>query len=284
MTKGEHEIEALGKTKVIIKGSAVIEVGEPLIEECPLARKFAQPVERFQPDAIKANIEERIRNYGMFTKERQVVSDEDFVGFGASELLSSAMVAGLVDCAVIACDGAGTVIATTPQLIQGIGGRMSGLVSTTPIPEVIKRIERAGGRVLDKTNARLDQPSGVSMARALGFRKVAVTVAIAKDCESIRAECPNAIIVGVHLTGITKSEAEIFANNADLISACASRWVREVAGPKALLQAGSAIPVFAMTPSAKKIVAEKIVATKQRLLIKGGKLPYSEGKDPKPLV
>lgn len=284
MNKGEHEIEALGKAKVVIKGSTVVEVGEPLIEECPLAKKFAQPIDRIEPEAIKANIEGRIRNYGMFTKDRQVVSDDDFVGFGASELLSSGLVAGVIDCAVIACDGAGTVVAASPQLIQGIGGRMSGLVSTTPIPEVIEKIERAGGRVLDKKNAKLDQRAGVAMALALGYKRVAVTVALAEDCKSIRVECPSAIIFGVHLTGIVRSEAEVFANKADLISGCASKWVREIAGPKALLQAGSAIPVFAMTPSAKRIIAEKIVATKQRLLIKGEKLPYCEGKDPKPLV
>jgi len=284
MPKERHIMEALGRARIVIEDSKVTDVGTPAIEECPLAKKFAQPVERLSPDQIKMNVEGRIRSYGMFTKDRKVISDDDFVVFGASELMSAGIAAGVINCAVIACDGAGTVLAPTPLLVQGIGGRMSGLVSTTPIAEVIARIERAGGHVLEKNTARLDQHGGVALAYRLGYTKVAVTVAMASDCASIRAAFPGALIFAVHLTGISKSDAKTFAENSDLISGCASRWVREVAGPRALLQGGSAIPVFAMTPLGKRLVAEKIVSTKQRLLIKGEKLPYCEGKGPKPLV
>jgi len=284
MPKERHVVEALGKARVVIEDSKVIDVGAPVLEECPLARKFAQPVTRLTPDQIKANIEWRIRSYGMFTKDRQVTSDDDFVVFGASELIGSGISAGIIDCAVIACDGAGTVIAHTPQLVQGIGGRMSGLVSTSPITDVVSRIELAGGHVLDRQTARLDQHAGVALAYKLGYKKVAVTVALSSDCASIRAAFPGALIFAVHLTGTSKSDAEVFADCADLISGCASRWVREVAGPRAHLQGGSAIPVFAMTPLGKRLMVEKIVMTKQRLLIKGERLPYCEGKDPRPLV
>ncbi len=284
MQKEQHVMEALGKTRVVIEGSKVIDVGKPVIEECPLAKKFAQPVTRLAPDQIKANVEWRIKSYGMFTKDRQVTSDDDFVVFGASELIASGISAGVIDCAVIACDGAGTVLAPTPQLVQGIGGRMSGLVSTAPVPEVISRIEQAGGHVLDKQTARLDQPGGAARAFALGYKRIAVTVAHACDCASIRAAFPGALIFAVHLTGISKSDAEVFADNADMISACASRWVRDVAGPRALLQCGSAIPVFAMTSLGKRLIAEKIVSTKQRMLIKNERLPFCGGNDPKPLV
>ncbi|HVP25218.1 MAG TPA: DUF2099 family protein, partial [Methanomicrobiales archaeon] len=143
--KDEHIVEAIGRTRVVIRDGVVVEVGTPCITDCPLARRFAVPVTDFSPEAIRANIENRISSFGMCTARREVTDNRIFVGFGASELLSSALRAGLIDAAVLACDGAGTVIATTAPLIQGIGGRMSGLVSTSPIHEVIQRIKSAGG-------------------------------------------------------------------------------------------------------------------------------------------
>jgi hypothetical protein len=41
---------------------------------------------------------------------------------------------------VTACEGAGTVILKNPTLVQGMGGRMSGLVETEPIGGIIKGI------------------------------------------------------------------------------------------------------------------------------------------------
>ena len=35
------------------------------------------------------------------------------------------------------CDGCGTVTVEDPELVQGIGGRISGIISTSPINEVI---------------------------------------------------------------------------------------------------------------------------------------------------
>ena len=68
----------------------------------------------------------------MCTPGREVMDTREFVGFGASELLSFGLHKGLLDAVVLACDGAGTVVVTKPAMVQGIGGRMSGLVSTTP--------------------------------------------------------------------------------------------------------------------------------------------------------
>ncbi|HXW99163.1 MAG TPA: DUF2099 family protein, partial [Methanomicrobiales archaeon] len=124
-TGDEHIIEAIGRTRIVVRDGKVVEVGEPCITECPLARRFAVPVADFSPDAIRANLENRIASFGMCTAARDVMDNRDFVGFGASELLSAGLRAGLIDAAVLACDGAGTVIAPKPALIQGIGGRMS---------------------------------------------------------------------------------------------------------------------------------------------------------------
>ncbi len=62
----------------------------------------------------------------MFTDRCQLML-EDFVGFGASEVMVTGLNRGLLDTTVTACEGAGTVISKNPTLVQGIGGRMSGL-------------------------------------------------------------------------------------------------------------------------------------------------------------
>ncbi|NLA38197.1 MAG: DUF2099 family protein [Methanomicrobiales archaeon] len=279
----EHIIEAAGRCRVVVRGGRVVEVGMPEIDDCPLARRFACPVREMTPDAIRENIEARIRSFGMCMPEREVLGGSDFVIFGASELLSGAIRQGLLDAAVIVSDGAGTLVATNPALIQGIGGRMSGLLKTSPIPEVIARIEENGGRVLDPETAAIDQVAGVALAETLGHRRIAVTTADAAEAAAIRDRFPDALIVGVHLTGISQENAILMAGTADLVTACASRHIREEAGKAALLQAGKSIPVFAMTRAGKAVILAKIEETDRPLIIHGASLPVEGSQSPSPL-
>ncbi|MDO9324507.1 MAG: DUF2099 family protein [Methanoregula sp.] len=283
-TKDEHIIEAIGKCRVVVRNGKVVEVGKPIINDCPLAKRFAFPVPEITPEAVKANIENRIRAFGMCTPAREVLDSRPFVGFGASELISFGIQAGMLDAAVIACDGAGTVVATLPEMVQGIGGRMSGLVSTSPHQPVIERIEQNGGYVLDPINARMDQQSGVALAHLKGFRRIAVTVALPSDAEAIRAAYPDSLIVAVHVSGLSRVEAARLVGAADLVTACASKPIREIAGPLALVQAGIAIPVFAMTERGKTLIIEKIRTSHDPVLIKPTKLPVTGDREPSPLV
>lgn len=280
----KHIIEAAGKTKVVIKKGQVVSVGKSLISDCPLAKKFNLPVCTMDPEEIKKNIEERILSFGMCTKNRVILSDDDFVLFGASELLSSALKGGIIDCAVIACDGAGTVIAYNPSLIQGIGGKMSGLIKTYPYPEVIEKINENGGFAVFPDDASIDAYRGYMKAVEKGFFKIAVTVASGKEAKQIRETDSDAIIIGVHTTGADFWEAELLSENCDIISACASAHLRERAGKMALVQGGVSVPVYAMTEKGKEIILEKIKNTNSQILIKGEKLPVSYGKDPSPLI
>ena len=279
-----HVIEAIGKCRIVVRNGVVVEVGPPLIRECPLARRFARPVHPITPEAVRANIEHRIRSFGMCSADRQVLSSGEYVGFGASELISFGLSSGFFDAAVIACEGAGTVIAPAPDLVQGIGGRMSGLVRTTPIPGVIAAIELNGGIVPFQDTAALDQPAGVRVAFASGFSNPAVTVVLPGDAREIRKEFPSAFIIAVHTTGITPEEAAELAATCDIVTACASRSVRDEAGPRALLQAGSSIPVFAMTGRAKNLILDKIRAAEGQVLVTGARLPFSGDSAPDPLV
>lgn len=281
--RDEHIVEAAGRCRVVIQNGRVVDVGTPQIDDCPLARRFACPVDEMTPEAIRKNIEGRIRSFGMCTPQREVLAGPDFVIFGASELLSSAVRRGDLDAAVIASDGAGTLVATNPALIQGIGGRMSGLVKTSPIPAVIARIEENGGAVLDPATAAIDQTAGVALAATLGHRRIAVTTASAAEAAVIRERFSDAVIVAVHTTGMSREDAVLMVRAADLVTACASQHIRDVAAKTALLQAGRSIPVFAMTPAGKAIILGKVAETGQQVVVHGAHLPVSGRESPSPL-
>ena len=280
----EHIIEGIGKCRIIIRDEQVVEVGEPFIRECPLTKRFAYPIDRITTESVKKNIENRISSYGMFTSKREIFSEDSFVGFGASEMLGNALAKGVIDAAVIACDGVGTVVVTDPAMVQGIGGRMSGLVSTTPIPDVIKKIQDGGGIVPDPNHASMDPLLGVRAAHNAGFHRLAVTVASADAAELVRKADPDVVIVVVHTTGTTDGEAERLVRVADIITSCASKAIRAICGPKALLQAGSAIPVFAMTPKGKDIIIERMRVITNPLYVSHAKLPVQGENDPNPLI
>jgi len=284
LTKDEHVIEAIGKCRIIIRNGQVVEVGEPVLRDCPLARRFAYPIPDIQKDSIKANIEHRIKAFGMCTPGRDVMDTREFVGFGASELLSFGLQKGLLDAVVLVCDGAGTVVATKPAMVQGIGGRMSGLVSTTPYTVVMDRIEKNGGFVLDRDRASIDQLAGVALALTRGFRKIAVTVARPQTAEVIRRVHPKTLIFGVHVTGLSKPEAEMLVAASDLVTSCASRTIRDAVNKNALVQAGTAIPIFALTMAGKNLIMEKVRLSAEPVLVKSTKLPALADQQPEPLV
>jgi putative methanogenesis marker protein 8 len=280
----EHIIEAIGRSRIVIRNGRVVEVGEAQITDCPLAKRFAYPIPAITKDSIKMNIEHRIKAFGMCTENREVLDTREFVGFGASELLSFGLKVGIIDAAVLACDGAGTVIVTKPAMAQGIGGRMSGLVKTSPHKSVMDRIEKGGGFVLDRDHARIDQLAGVALAIAEGFRNIAVTVAIPDTAEIIRRIHPETLIFAVHVTGLSQDEAEKLVTASDLVTSCASKTIRETAGAGALLQAGISVPIFAMTQKGKLLILEKIRQSDEPVLVKPTRLPALGDKQPSPLI
>ncbi len=112
-------------------------------------------IQKITPEEVQKIIEFRISDFGIFTDKRRLEL-EDFVGFGATEVMMTGLRRRLFDTTVTACDGAGTVIASNPILVQGMGGRMSGLVETEPIEGIIKGITESGGIVLDSSTVKLD--------------------------------------------------------------------------------------------------------------------------------
>ena len=279
-----HIMELLGKTRVIIKDGKVIEVGQPEVEWCPIFAKV-RDIQKITPEEVKKNMEFRISDFGMFTDRRQL-DLEDFVGFGASEVMMTGLNRGLLDTTVTACEGAGTVISNNPSLVQGMGGRMSGLVETEPINGIVKGITERGGIVLDPSTAIIDPVAGVRKAAELGYKKIAVTVAsakIAKELRKLETELGlDLSIIGVHVTGFSEEEAHTLLENADITTSCASKKVRNLAKP--LAQVGTAVPLFALTQKGKRLVIERAKEVQSPILINTMPLPtLPEDKQPREL-
>lgn len=250
-----HVIEAMGRTRVVIEDGRVTEVGSPVIEYCPLFKKYRK-VDRLTPEAVRQNVEFRLKDFGMCTRRRELRM-RDFLTFGVSEIVAMAVSKGMLDCAVTVCDGAGTVVVTDPELIQGIGGRLSGMVETSPFPEVIDRIGRE--RVLGPRSGRIDQVRGAALAFDLGFRKPGVTVVSVADTAELRRRYGSSVgLFAVHTTGVSREQAEGLFDRCDIVTACASKWIREVAARRAVMQVGSKIPVYAATPFGMALLQERM--------------------------
>jgi len=269
-----HIMEIMGKTRVVVKDGKVIEVGEAELEWCPLIDKLSG-VQKITSEEVKKNVEFKIKEYGMFTAKRHLIGHDTFVAFGASEIMMSGLRSGFLDTTVTACDGAGTVISNNPELVQGIGGRMSGLVETEPIEDVINGIQKLGGIVLDTKTASIDPVGGVKKAAELGYKKVAVTTAdskTAKNLREIETELGlDLIVIAVHTTGVSKEEAQGLLENSDLVISCASKYIRELAKP--MVQVAAAIPLFALTKKGKELVIERERDIESPILITTTELP-----------
>ena len=281
-----HVMELLGKARVVVKDGRVVEVGEPEIDWCPLFAKL-RGVQNITREDVKKSIESRIRDVGMFTPGRKLLELDTYVAFGASEIMMSCLRRGFLDTTVTACDGAGTVIASNPALVQGIGGRMSGLIETEPIGGIIDGIQKLGGTVLDPSTAAIDPVRGARKAAELGYRKIAVTVAFAETAKELRkleTELGlDLIIIAVHVTGVSKEEAEGILENSDIVISCASRYIRELAKP--LVQVAAAIPLFALTQKGKELVIERAKDIQSQILINTMRLPMLPAhKQPKNLL
>jgi putative methanogenesis marker protein 8 len=254
-----HIIEALGKTRVVIENGEVIEVGEPQVNYCPLFFKM-RGIEEFTPEVVRQNIEFRIKDFGMCTPDRKMRM-KDFLSFGVSELLGMSVAHDMLDCAVLVCEGAGTAVVSDPELIQGIGGRISGIVSTTPIGAIIDAI--GNDRVLDPSSAAIDQSKGVDLALSLGYRRIGVTVSAASDANDIRKKYGQKVaIFAVHGSGRTLEDAHTLFDTCDVITACGSKSIRAVAKERKIFQVGNKVPIFASSLWGEALLKHRLEVTK----------------------
>lgn len=266
----EHIIEALGKTRIVIRDGKVVEVGEPQLSYCPIFDKF-RGIKKLDKKSIQENIQFRIDDFGMCTKDRKLTM-RDYLSFGISEIISTGMVLGLIDAAVMVCEGCGTVVIREPEMAQGIGGRVSGLVSTTPISELVARI--GPEYVLDPHTAKIDMIEGVKKAISMGFRNIAVSVVsgdAARAMKKIEKESGVTIYTFVvHTTGLSDGEARKVFMYADVATGCASRYIRGQGIESGAFRVGDSVPVFGVTDRGRRLIEERIKFTGKSIEPKPG--------------
>lgn len=214
----------------------------------------------------------------------RLVKVDDVMSFGTSETLRTNMGEGNVDCVVGACDGVGTLLMTNPDIVQGIGGRVSSLISTTPIPEVIEKVGK--DNVLNPGTAELNPIKGLEMAIQRGYKNIAVTIIPSPLIKEIK-EYPveddvNIYIFVAHTTGVTKDEAEMLFDYADVISGCSSLYIREVAEERQPYYAGHKVPLYAVSDVGRRMLDLRLKYIGKDLTTKN--YPQDFSKSPKPLI
>ncbi len=282
-----HEFLCRG-ARVRVHDNGRIEVlDDPAVEYCPFVEAF-YGIRKIDRSAVERITRLKMEKFGFCCPHRRLDLGL-LVPFGSSETISVCMRKGLLDCAVIVCEGAGTVVAWDPDLVQGIGAIMSGVLRTSPIEAVIKRVEEKGGLVLDPEGATIDQPAGVEKAMEMGFRRIAVTVIgpMAADISAIRdlEEGRRGVEVAVFSTcnTLVRPDQIEHLERADLVCSSASRLIRELVGPRALMQMGVSIPVFVLTELGKKLALAYLTEMRASFVVFRARMPYIVGgKQPVP--
>lgn len=284
----EHILE-MAKALVRIKDGDIEVLTDPPIRRCPLRREL-YGIDEESRESVARVLKIHMQKMGMYGPKRVLELRDMPVSFGASEVLCSALSEGLVDAAVVVCEGAGTVVAARPDVLQAVGAHMTGLLSTEPIPEIQSGLEERGCLLLDG-QASIDQLGGLEKAASAGYKNIAITVAGAQAGDGAAQEMRcreeglgiHAAILAVHTTGIRPEQAAAIAESCDLVWSCASKAVREVVGNSALLQIGITIPVFALTGMGKRLILNHAQHFEGQLVLGRAYLPALERRQPEPL-
>ena len=258
---------------------------DPRIIHCPLHESL-YGFKKINKEAVKKTVEAKMRLHG-FCCQNRTFDDSLVVTYGASEIIKICMESGQLDCAVVVCDGAGTVITPNPSLVQGIGARLTGVIKTSPIPATIQHIEKNNGVVLDPASAKIDQLKGVRKAAEMGYENIAVTVAgfqaeqITKIRRAEKKPGVEATIFSVCNTCVTEKDVK-HISDADVVCASASQIIRQHIGPRAMMQIGVAIPIFAVTERGKKTILTYLSKFNDKIVAFKTRLPYLvEEREPK---
>ena len=246
-----HITRVMGAFVVISEGR-IIEIDRTsALQYCPLQNLLSGK-------SIEKYVQEKIVKFGHFTAERKIMRSSIGVPFGTSEMFMYALRKNVLDCAVIVCDGAGTVITSDPEIVQGIGARMNGLFHTTPIPRIQNSLRNKRCILFD--NAVIDQCRGLNVAIDHGYSKIGMTIngCHGENPRNIRqtekAASVKVSVATVCTTGIDKEGANNIVKQTDMAWSCASKHMRDT-GWKALLQVTLGIPVFVYTAKGLEILA-----------------------------
>ena len=273
----EHEFLCRGARVRICNGRIEV-LTKPAVCYCPYVESV-YGIKSIDKHAVERIMRLKMEKYGLCSPHR-CFETKVVVPFGSSEIISTCMRRGLLDCAVTVCEGAGTVISWNSDLVQGIGARLTGILKTSPIKEIVDYIKSNGGEILNPDRALVDQPLGVKRAISMGFKRIAVTVigCNAKDITKIRniQQRYKKVEIAIFSTcnTLVKEEDLVHLEKADVVCSSASRLIRERIGPKAILQLGVSIPVFILTELGRRLAFTYLMNTDIKLVIFRAKMPY----------
>ncbi|MCG9480138.1 MAG: DUF2099 family protein, partial [Actinomycetia bacterium] len=126
---------------VAISDGQPIMIEKPTVKYCPLFKTLFGS-SSIDQEAIAEKFRIQKEKWGMFTANRKVAECSIVVPFGASEMIMYALNRNGVDAAVLVCEGAGSVITSSPEVVQGIGAYMNGVFYTTPIAEIMENLKK----------------------------------------------------------------------------------------------------------------------------------------------
>ena len=204
----EHLLEMAGALVRVREGKVEV-LTDPKIHCCPL-RKDLYGIEIESRETVASTLQKHMQELGMYGPKRVLELKDKPVSFGASEILTDALVEGLVDAAVVVCEGAGTIVTARPHVLQAVGAHITGLVKTEPIGEIQDGLVERECLLLDRQGS-IDQIQGFEKAVAVGFKKIAVTVAGTRshDAEALRELGAKLgvrpFILAVHTTGVSEA-------------------------------------------------------------------------------
>jgi len=241
---------------VAVSHGKIVAMTDPVMAHCPLfSMLYRSPGN--SSDEIKTSIrnavESKMKQFGSFTHMRRLDYESIAVPYGASEMMMYALRKSFIDATITVCDGAGSVITSSPSLVQGIGARMNGLFYTTPIKKVMDSIKKYGGITAFPKTAKIDQVTALETAAKKDYKKIAVTINGFTNEDASRIKVIEkkfgiqAVVIFVCTTGISPDRIEHILKYGDIVWSCASGAVREKIGACSRLQITTGIPVFVLT-------------------------------------
>jgi putative methanogenesis marker protein 8 len=267
LQKNRDELQAVKATPIPIQYCPLMiqmlkEVGGKYAQDLLYSLKSADSIR--QTSLMCKLINEVVIKEGFFDTNRPLNSCEANVLFGASETMSSAFKSQLIDAAVIVSNNLGTIITTNESNTQGAVKRMTGLFYTSPSKKIMQTAIDSNILPVFPYTAAIDQLAGVKKAIALGYKKIAVSVA-AKDNylhEELKKLQTKGITIykfGLCSTGIDEKTAVIMKEFADIIWSCASKNIKKHIQPNAIAQVGIKIPVYIMTKNGWEIAKNHLL-------------------------
>ena len=144
--------------------------------------------------------------------------------------------------------------------------RMTGLFLTCPSREIVDTAVKARIIHVFPHTAVIDQLEGIKLAIALGYKRIAVSVAwldntLLNEISKLEKDGVTIYKFGLCSTGIDEKTAEAMEKNADLIWSCASKVIRSKIEPNAIAQVGVKIPVHIMTEKGWRLVKNHLRLT-----------------------